>query len=38
MYGYGKKAEKRADLSKINMEFDLNNAKLRNIDNNQCNE
>lgn len=29
MYGYGKKSEKRADLSKINMEFDLNNAKLR---------
>ncbi len=28
MYGYGKKGHKRAELSKINMTFDLNNAKL----------
>lgn len=29
MYGYGKKGNKRADLSKISMEFDLSNAKMR---------
>jgi len=29
MYGYGKKGSKRADVSKINMEFDISNAKLR---------
>ena len=29
MYGYGKKGNTRADVSKINMTFDLSNAKLR---------
>lgn len=29
MYGYGKKGHRRADVSKINMTFDLSNAKVR---------
>lgn len=29
MYGYGKKGNRRADTSKINMEFDLSNSVLR---------
>lgn len=29
MYGYGKKGNKRANMAKINMEFDLSTAKVR---------
>lgn len=33
MYGYGKKGNQRADVSKISMEFDLNNSRLRESEN-----
>lgn len=38
MYGYGKKGNKRADLSKISMEFDLSNAKMREQNNTSAEE
>ena len=31
-YGYGKKGNRRSDISKINMEFDLNTAKERKME------
>lgn len=38
MYGYGKKGNKRADLTKISMEFDLSNAKIREQNNTSAEE
>lgn len=38
MYGYGKKGNKRADLTKISMEFDLSNAKMREQNNTSAEE